>query len=152
MTEYWIVLDSSGSSNYYENNTAYQFTIYFKQPIPLRGYWSVALKELYAKRVGRSGRKKAIGSTGDLLYIYSSLCEPIIVNGEQRPLLRRVNASSSSVWRVVLDDGYYIKCKSINSLVNEITIYITDFTGLPATFLDGEVSLTLHLKQYPFLI
>lgn len=138
----WLVLNSNGCDEYYPENTAFQFTSHLKCPLVLDGYWTVGLYEFYADRqINTKPRNK-----DNLLYIYCSLCEPIIVDGDRRPLLRRIIKSKTNGWNVVFDRPMYIKTQASNTTVNKIELNIVNSLGEPASFLKKPVTVTLHLK------
>lgn len=57
-------------------------------------------------------------STDDLVYVYCSLCDPILVIDVKKPLLRRVNASRSDILIVVINQPYYLNTRIVNNYVS----------------------------------
>ncbi len=151
MNTEWIVAKSDDSTHYFPDNQPYQFSIHLKQPLRLEGHWILSLREFYAQRL-KSGNTKKRNVTDGLLYVYCSLCEPIIVNGERQPLLRRVQSTNATTWKVLLSEPFEIALRLVNDTVQQFDIYITDASGNPATFLTTVASVTLQLRRYPFII
>ncbi len=150
MSEHWIVINSDANKEYFPDNEPYRFSVYLRQPLNLEGdLWTVALTELYARgtpgNVRGANRKRRGKATNTLLYVYCSLCEPIIVDGDRQPLLRRVQESDSNVWQASIANPYEVKARLSNELLNQIDLYINDDEGEPASFLTERVSVTLHL-------
>jgi hypothetical protein len=147
----WIIMssDSQHNLNYYPDNKPYKFTSHLEQPLTMDGSWYITLRELFAKRTG--SRKKSKEITDDILYVYCSLAEMMTVNGEQKPLLRRIKATKPNTWISVINDPYFMNTRFQNTTLDQISVYITDVDDNLATYLHEPVTLTLQLKRYPFV-
>lgn len=135
----YVILSSDKSSNYYPNNTPYCFKSHLNAPIVLEGTWKVALLETEIK---------STLSKEDSLYLHSSMCQDSIIEGEKRPLLRRISCYGPGDWSSILETPYYIPVNT-KELYN-IDILITDRNDSKASFLDKPSTLTLHFKSFPF--
>lgn len=81
--------------------------------------------------------------------MYTQTFVESIVDGDQEPLLRKLQVNSSNNWDVIFEAGHYIPLK-INNIA-DIDIYITTKEGVLASFLDQPSSVTLHFKAFPFI-
>ena len=106
--------------------------------------WKVALVEFNTTEKLKS-KLKADGR----LYIYSDLCKESIVDGEECPLLRRLEKSTKSKWDYILSTPFYVNVAEKE--VGEISIFIKGENDLSDIFLQNPLRLTLHMKRYPFL-
>lgn len=139
----YLYVQSNESNAFFVDNTTTRFRVQLKFPLTLPGVWKVALVEFHATETSKSNIKADQG-----LYIYTDLCTGSIVDGEERPLLRRLEKSSKSKWDYILDQPYYLRVTK--SEVREFEIYITGEKEEEASHLAKPVYLTLHLKRYPF--
>lgn len=135
----YVVLSSDKSSEYYPGNTPYSFKSHLNAPIVLEGTWKVALLE---------AEIRSTISKEDTIYLHSSICQDSIVEGEKKPLLRRLLCYEPGNWTSVLDSPQYIPV-NIKELYN-IDILITDRHDSLASFLNQPSILTLHFKSFPF--
>jgi len=87
-------------------------------------------------------------SRTDTIYLYSDICGESIVEGENRPLLRRLPASAVGNWLTIVETPFYVPIKNNN--IYDIDIYITTDQNNFASFLDQPSTSTLHLKSFPF--
>lgn len=76
------------------------------------------------------------------------MCIQMFVISQVQPLLRIIQADSSSGWNENFYPIYYIPLR-VNNL-SDIHFYLRDDTSSLATFLDSDVWMTLHLIRYPF--
>ena len=107
----------------------------------LEGTWRVVLVEAVIV---------CTTSKTDAMYLYSDIHGDSIVEGEHRPLLRRLPSTSFGNWMTVAEITFYapIKCNNID----EIDICITTDQDVLASFLDQPSTITLHLKSFPFFL
>lgn len=138
----YAIVSSDSSLHLYPENKAYHFKCHLNTPLHLEGVWRVALLEANV-----SAKKQM--KTLKPLYVYSNICGESIVDGDQEPLLRKLQVSSSNNWDVIFEAGHYIPLK-INNIA-DIDIYITTKEGVLASFLDQPSSVTLHFKAFPFI-
>lgn len=148
-----MVLKSSDSSGLFEKNTPHDFTVQFDKLIHLEGYWTVALTEITLSYTHTSKR------IGDV-YVFSNICQGMFVGGTETSLLRKVHLSKDmteqtgtknkvKVHEQVFSTPYYMPVRVAQ--MNQIHIYIKDSDGRPSSFLNEDVSVTLHFRKYPFL-
>lgn len=132
-------MSSDKSLEYFPHNKSYKFKSHLSVPLLLEGTWRIALVE--------AGIACTLSKT-DAIYLYSDICGESIVNREQRPLLRRLPATSVGNWLTVVEIPFYVHVKNNN--MYDIDIYITTSRGDLASFLDQPSTITLHLKTFPF--
>lgn len=124
---------------YFPNNKPFHFKSRFNSPLNLEGKWKVALIEADI----RSSHSKE-----ESIYLYSSICNDSIVEGEKQPLLRRLSSVLPGDWNSIFDSPHYILINSQE--LYDIDIYITDRDGNLASFLNQPSTITLHFKSFPF--
>ena len=140
----YIYVRSDESDVFIEDNRTTNFKVQLEYPLYLPGIWKVALVEFNATEKSKSKLK-----ADDGLYIYSDLCKESIVDGEERPLLRRLEKSTKSKWDYILSIPFYVNVAK--NEVREFSIYIKGENNLSDIYLQNPVQLTLHLRRYPFL-
>lgn len=133
-------MSSDKALKYFPSNTAYRFSTHLNIPLVLHGEWKVALVE--ADITSSIPKSEAI-------YLYSNTCGESIVDGEQKPLLRRLTASGPGIWSSLFEVPHYVPVK-ITELF-DIDIYITDNKNDLASFINQTSTITLHFKAFPFL-
>ena len=99
--------------------------------------------EFHATEKGKSNSKADGG-----LYIYTDMCRESIVQGEERPLLRRLEKTGKGRWDYILDSPFYIDVRMKD--LRTFEIYIQRESDTDTTHLSKPVYLTLHLQRYPF--
>ena len=139
----YLYLRSDESDIYFEDNTTTRFRVQLKFPLFLPGLWKVGLVEFHATEKGKSTRKADEG-----LYIYTDLCRESIVNGEERPLLRRLEKTSKGKWDYNIDSPFYLPVAK--SELRQVEVYIKGERDEDSAHLVKPLHLTLHLKSYPF--
>ena len=140
----YIYVQSDESNTFFTDNETANFRVQLKYPLYLPGIWKVALVEFHATEKSKSKLK-----ADDGLYIYSDLCKESIVQGEERPLLRRLEKSAKSKWDYILSTPFYVNVAKNEVL--EFNIYLKGEDDLTQLNLQDPVRLTLHLRRYPFL-
>ena len=93
----YVTMSSDKALKYFPQNKSYTF-----KPLLLEGVWRVALVDV-----------DIISSTSktDAIYLYSSICGESIVEGEKRPLLRRLPANARGNWSTVIEAPHYVSVK-----------------------------------------
>lgn len=109
-------------------------------PLLLEGIWKVALVDVDIV---------SSDSRTDAIYLYSSICGESIVEGEKRPLLRRLVATTRGNWSINIEDLHYVSVN--NNTIYDIDVYITTHNDDLASFLDQPSTVTLHFQSFPFL-
>lgn len=127
-----MILKSTDSSAFYINNKLYDFHVHLPRPLTLNGQWSVSLLKTCLP---------SSESETDV-YIYSNLCEDMIVGDKELPLLRRVYLKRSSEDQIF---KYPYEVSTRLGQVHDVHIYIKDTDGLEASFLQKHTSVTLLL-------
>lgn len=141
----YLYLKSDESDNYFATNQVYSFKIHLKVPLYFTGTWRVGLLELHAQKA--KGRQS---KGDDSIYVFSNICKDSIVNGVEKPILRRLERSDKNGWNYVFNSPIYVPLKRTELI--EFEIYIKTEDGTFATFLESPIYLTLHFKRYPFYV
>ena len=135
----YVILSSDKSSNYFPENKPHRFKSHLNAPLVLEGTWKVALLE---------AEITSTLSKEDAIYLHSSICQDSIVEGEKKPLLRRLISNRPGDWTTTIDSPHYIPVNTKE--LYDIDIYITDRQDSKASFLNQPSTLTLHFKSLPF--
>lgn len=143
MERYVFVRDSE-SNHIFTENKPYNFKVQLKLPLSFNGYWKVALCEISIKTDPKA-RRKTVDNT---LFIYSNVCKESVVDGGERPLLRRIEKNEENGWNYVLESPFYLPLN--RSEFQEIDFSIKTVENEYASFVSSPVHLTLHFKRYPF--
>lgn len=135
----YVTMSSDKALNYFPQNNSYTFKTHLNAPLLLEGVWRVALVDV-----------DIVSSTSktDAIYLYSSICGESIVEGEKKPLLRRLPATTRGNWSTSIEAPHYVSVKNNN--IYDIDIYKTNNQDDLASFLDQPSTVTLHLKSFPF--
>lgn len=132
-----IVLNSKDSVSIYKDNKSYNFIVHLPRQLSFSGNWTVSLLEFTYLGAKPSEPE---------LYVYCNLCDNTIVGEREVPLLRRIYVANSI--NHIFEYPYEVPLKTV--AFQDIQIYINDFKQELASFLSGEVTVTLQLKQRPF--
>lgn len=135
----YITMSSDKALEYFPDNKAYKFTSHLSAPLILNGLWRIALVE--------TDISSNISKT-EPIYLYSNICGESIVDGDRKPLLRRITATDIGNWSTILDTPHYLPVRIKE--VYTIDIYIYDKQNQLASFLNNTSTVTLHLKSFPF--
>lgn len=136
----YMVFNSDKHSIYFPQNKPYDFKVHLIKPLNLTGKWMVSLVDF-------STETSAL--IHEHIYLYCDICGDSIIDGSMHPLLRRFWCTGvNSGFSVTFPDMHY---KSVSkTVVEDIHFYIKDVNENVVSFLHQPVSLTLHLKPYPF--
>ncbi|KAJ8310816.1 hypothetical protein KUTeg_012681 [Tegillarca granosa] len=132
-----IVLSSTDSTHIYPDNKCYDFRVYLPKQLALSGNSTISLLEFAYQGIKTSKPE---------LFIYCNLCDDTIVGERELPLLRRIYLKSSDNY--IYDQPYEVPLKTV--VFQDIQINIKDSNHELASFLQGEVTLTLQLKERLF--
>jgi len=80
------------------------------------------------------------------LYVCSDLCDDTIVGENELPLLRRVYLEKTG--NLIFQYPFEVPLRL--GQFSDVHVYIRDGKNRPASFLSGEVTVTLQLKKQPF--
>ena len=134
-----MVLKSSDSPLFHPNNQPYNFRVHLPKPLNLNGVWTVSLLEFSLD----PGQTKQQGLPE--VFLCSNICEDTIVGDKELPLIRRVYLEKENI---IYQCPYEVPIKL--GQFQDIHMYIRDAKGSPASFLIGEVTVTLLLRKLPF--
>lgn len=140
---FYMVLNSDRSLEYFPNNKAYHFQVYLKFPLVLSGSWKVALSEV------KINEKVSNFEFHKDIYVFSSICEETIVDGEKQSLLRRIFERDGS-YTSIFPTLFYVSVKE--NQIDHFDIYLKDVDGNFATFIKDPTSFTLHFRKHPCLV
>lgn len=135
----YVTMSSDKALEYFPNNKAYKFTSHLNSPLFLDGLWRVALVEA---EISCSLSKE------ESIYLYSNLCGESIVDGEQKPLLRRLTAINQGNWSSIFEAPHYVPVRIHE--IYDMDVYITTSQDELASFLNNTSTVTLHFKSFPF--
>lgn len=139
----YAIVSIDSSLQYFPQNKAYHFKCHLNTSLNLEGLWKGALLET---NISTSKSLKIFKP----LYVYFNICGESMVDGDKRPILRKLPGDSHGTWDdTVFEMGHYMPVK-INNIDN-IDIYIMTTEGVLASFLDQPTIMTLHYKAFPFL-
>jgi len=122
-------MSSDRALTYFPQNNPYNFKTHLNAPLLLEGVWKVALVDV------------------DIISI-TSICGESIVEGEKKPLLRRLPATTRGNWSTNIEAPHYVSVKNNN--IYDIDIYITTNQDELASLIDQPSTVTLHFKSFPF--
>ena len=135
-----MVLKSSDSPLFHPNNQPYNFRVHLPKPLILNGVWTVSLLEFSLD----PGQTKQRGLPE--IFVCSDICEDTIVGEREMPLIRRVYLDKQNI---IYQYPYEVPIKL--GQFQDVHVYIKDAKNAPASFLSGEVTVTLLLRRIPFL-
>ena len=135
-----MVLKSTNSPLFHPSNQPGSFRVHLPQPLDLKGVWTVSLLEFTIN----TGQTKYYGTPE--IFVYSDICEDTIVGERKLPLLRRVYLDKQNI---IYQNPYEVPIELRQ--FQDVHVYIRDAKNAPASFLSGEVTVTLLLRRLPFL-
>ena len=135
----YVILSSNKSTNYFPQNKPYKFKSHLSAPLVLDGTWKVALVE--------TDITSSLSKT-DPLYLHSNICDESIVDGDRKPLLRRLTSTDVGSWSDIFPSPHYVPVKTKD--IYEIEISISDDKDNLSSFIDQPSTVTLHFKSFPF--
>ena len=135
-----MVLKSTDSPLYHPSNQPDSFRVLLPKPLILNGVWTVSLLEFSLD----PGQTKQRGLPE--IFVCSDICEDTIVGEREMPLIRRVYLDKQNI---IYQYPYEVPIKL--GQFQDVHVYIKDAKNAPASFLSGEVTVTLLLRRIPFL-
>ena len=139
----YVYIKSDESDRYFSENQVYKFKVHLKVPLVFSGFWKVGLIEFHAKMT-----KSRITNQSSAIYICSNICKCSIVDGVEKPLLRRLEPNDITSCNYIFETPLYLSLNKKELI--EFEIYILTEYESHASFIDSPLFLTLHFKQYPF--
>lgn len=135
-----MVLRSCDSVDMYGDNKPYDFIVHLSSPLSLSGYWTISLAEF--SLIGHNSR---LASQPEL-FLCSNVCDDNIVGGIKMPLLRRIYFEKPG--NIIYHVPYEVRVKQ--GQLQDIHLYLRNEKNEPASFIRGQVCVTLLLKRLPF--
>ena len=139
---FYVVVNSDSCKTYFPSNTSFHFKIKLEKELALSGKWFVGVANLHFNLRSRSKTPRSV------CYLHSDICSNTIVDDSSKPLLRQVFITKRNQYSENFNPIFYLPVK--RSDVNDIEFYITDENSELASFLDGNTTVTLHFRSYPF--
>ena len=134
-----VVLKSNDSRNVYPSNKTYDFRVHLPKPLQFLGNWEVSLTEFTYQ-----GAKKSVEPE---LLICCDLVDDGIVGDREEPLLRRVFLNRR-LENLIFEQPYAVHLKT--GIFQDVHVYIKTFKHELASFLTGQVTVTLQFKRVFF--
>ena len=135
-----MVLKSTDSPLYHPSNQPDSFRVHLPKPLILNGVWTVSLLE-FSLDPGQTEQRGL-----PEIFVCSDICEDTIVGEREMPLIRRVYLDKQNI---IYQYPYEVPIKL--GQFQDVHVYIKDAKNAPASFLSGEVTVTLLLRRIPFL-
>ena len=135
----YVTMSSDRALHCFPQNKSYNFKTHLNAPLLLEGVLKVALVDVDI--VSSTSKTEAI-------QLYSGICGESIVEGEKKPLLRRLPATTRGNWSTNIEAPFYVPLKNNN--IYEIDINITTNQDDLASFRDQPSTVTLHFKSFPY--
>lgn len=145
MSSIYIAIDSNSDRNkdFFPDNDSSKFKVHLKKPLHLVGVWKMARMEIHIQ-----GDNKT--KYNDHLYLFCDLSGETFIDGEPRQnILRKIRNIKKGNWSQTYHLPYYMDVTKTD--ISDIEFYITDEDFKKPSFLKKSVSLTVHLRRYPFL-
>lgn len=137
---FYMIVNSNQNLDYFPNNKPFKFWTHLQSPLNLKGMWKIALVDVKID-VNTLYESKDV-------YLYCNICGESLVDGTLQPLLRRISLLSSESGFYSFEHLSYMNVTKYDFY--DVEFYIKDEHGDLCTFLVNPVTLTLHLKSYPF--
>lgn len=138
-----VYIRSDECNDYFRDNKSYKFKVHLKSPLILKGFWTVALLEFYCTIPSKA-------KNDDVLHLFCNFCKESILDGELKPILRRIPSSKKSQWLHSFSSPFYLPV--LKQEIYEMEFYIETETGQLASFLNDPLMLTLRFRNYPFYL
>lgn len=135
-----MVIRSGDCKHIYPDNRVYDFRVNIPKTIHLSGNWNVTLLE-FAYQLNKTSPEKDI-------YVCCDLCSNTIVGDTEIPLLRRLYLNRKAE-NLIFSSPYGVPLKT--GTIQEIHIYLTTSKNELASFLTGQLTITLQFINKPFL-
>lgn len=139
--DYIVYIRSDECNDYFGDNQPYKFKIHLKTPLILKGFWTVALVDFYSTMPSKA-------KNNEVLHLFCNFCKESIVDGEMKPILRRIPASKKSQWLHTFSTLFHLPV--VKQEIYEMEFYIETTKGLLASFLNEPLMFTLRFRSYPF--
>lgn len=137
-----MILRSFDSIDVYPHNEPYDFRVHLETPLTLSGYWTVALTEFTIL-----GHNPGLTSQPEL-FLCCNICDDNIVGGREIPLLRRIYAERTG--NIIFQSTSAVHVSQ--GQLQDIHLFIRTDKNEQASFLKGQVCVTLVLRRLPFHI
>ena len=123
---------SSDDSSFHPQNKIYNFIVALPERLNLLGKWEVGLCDFFQT-----------GSSPEVLYIFTDLCDYSHVKVSVQPILQIIYPHSSEK-EYIFPHLFYIP---VTNTITRLNFYIQDKTLRLLTTLSGEIQLTLHFRK-----
>ena len=131
-----MVLKSTDSKTTHTDNNCWDFRVHLPRHLSLHGLWTVKLTEFCVSGITLANFQKEI-------YVYCNLCDDTVIGESELPLLRRIYLEDTK--NVIFQIPYKVPLRIAN--FRDIHLYIMDKDRNMASFLSGEVTVTLMFER-----
>ena len=138
-----VYIRSDECDDYFEANKPYKFRVHMKKPLILKGFWTVALVEFYCTISSKA-------KNDEVLYLFCNFCKESVIDGEMKPILRRIPSTKKSQWLYAFSIPFHLPV--LKQEIYEMEFYIETTNGQLASFLNEPLMITLRFRNYPFYI
>ena len=114
-----------------------------KNPLILKGFWTVALVEFYCAVPAKSKRD-------DVLHLFSNFSKESVIDGEMKQILRRIPSTKKGQWLHTFSTLFYLPV--LKQEIYEMEFYIETVNGQLTSFLSEPLMLTLRFRNYPYYL
>lgn len=132
-----LYIRSDESNVYFPENKPWHFKVHLKSPLMFNQKWLISLLEFDATATKSR-------TTNQTLLLYSNICSESVIDGEKKPILRRISMTKLGKWSYIFNIPIYLSVTK--NEIYEFEIYIRDLKGNDATFLQDPVLITLQFK------
>lgn len=132
-----LYIRSDESNVYFPENKPWHFKVHLKSPLMFKQKWLISLLEFDATATKSR-------TTNQTLLLYSNICSESVIDGEKKPILRRISMTKLGKWSYIFNIPIYLSVTK--NEIYEFEIYIRDLKGNDATFLQDPVLITLQFK------
>ena len=138
-----VYIRSNECDDYFKDNKPYQFKVHLKNPLILKGFWTLALLEFHCTIPSRAKHDEA-------LHLFCNVCKESIIDCELKPILRRMPTTKKSQWLHAFLTPFHLPI--LRQEIYEMKFYIETANGQLASFLNEPLMITLRFRSYPFYI
>ena len=138
-----VYIRSDECDDYFKDNQAYKFKVHLKNPLILKGFWTVALEEFYCTIPSKARNE-------EVLYLFCNICKESIIDGELKPILRRIHSTKKSQWLHTFTTTFQLPV--LKQEIYEMEFYIETTKRQLASFLSEPLMITLRFRSYPFYL
>ena len=115
-----VYIRSDECDDYFKDNQPYKFKVHLKNPLILKGFWTVALVEFYCTIPSKA-------KNDEVLHLFCNVCKESIIDGELKPILRRIHSTKKSQWLHAFITPFHLPV--LKQEIYEMEFYIETANG-----------------------